>query len=89
MARRVHPEDLKAAVADAIVRLLAPVRAAFEANAEWQAVERLAYPEPGEAEEGPRARAVRCSRVAFSLLHRGKTVHAAAALQGQECAQTG
>ncbi|KAI0045046.1 tyrosine tRNA ligase [Auriscalpium vulgare] len=44
--RELHPKDLKAAVADALVSLLAPIRAAFEASAEWQEVEKLAYPDP-------------------------------------------
>ena len=49
--RRLHPKDLKTAVADAIVRLLAPIRAAFEASEEWRAVEKLAYPDPNAKPE--------------------------------------
>ncbi|KAI0631641.1 tyrosyl-tRNA synthetase [Trametes polyzona] len=45
-AKKVHPKDLKTAVADAIVRLLDPIRKAFEADEEWQKVEKLAYPDP-------------------------------------------
>ena len=44
--RDVHPKDLKGAVADAIVSLLAPIRKRFEENKEWQAVTELAYPAP-------------------------------------------
>ncbi|KAK2467514.1 hypothetical protein APHAL10511_000369 [Amanita phalloides] len=42
----VHPKDLKTAVANAIVRLLEPIRNAFEENEEWKEVEKLAYPDP-------------------------------------------
>ncbi|KAI0259151.1 tyrosine tRNA ligase [Gloeopeniophorella convolvens] len=45
-AREVHPKDLKAAVAEALVDLLAPIRRRFEESAEWQAVADLAYPAP-------------------------------------------
>jgi tyrosyl-tRNA synthetase len=44
--RKVHPKDLKAAVGQAIQELLAPIRAAYEADEEWQAIERAAYPDP-------------------------------------------
>ncbi|KAH9939665.1 tyrosyl-tRNA synthetase [Epithele typhae] len=49
--KKVHPGDLKAAVADAIVNLLEPVRKAFEADEEWKAVEKLAYPDPNAKPE--------------------------------------
>ena len=49
--RRVHPKDLKTAVADAIVRLLDPIRATFEADEEWQKVEKVAYPDPNAKPE--------------------------------------
>jgi len=42
----LHPKDLKAAVASGIVRLLEPIRKAFEENEEWQKIEKLAYPDP-------------------------------------------
>lgn len=42
--RDVHPKDLKGAVADAIIGLLAPIRKRFEENKEWQEVTELAYP---------------------------------------------
>ncbi|GJE93562.1 tyrosyl-tRNA synthetase [Phanerochaete sordida] len=44
-AKKLHPKDLKTAVADAIVRLLTPIREAFEASEEWRTVEKLAYPD--------------------------------------------
>lgn len=44
--REVHPKDLKGAVADAIVSLLAPIRRRFEESKEWQEVTELAYPPP-------------------------------------------
>jgi len=44
--RKVHPKDLKAAVADALVSLLAPIRKKFEESKEWQEVTELAYPSP-------------------------------------------
>ena len=44
--REVHPKDLKGAVADAIVSLLAPIRRRFEESQEWQEVTELAYPPP-------------------------------------------
>ncbi|KAM5530670.1 hypothetical protein V8D89_015642 [Ganoderma adspersum] len=49
--KKVHPKDLKTAVADAIVRLLDPIRATFEADEEWQKVEKLAYPDPNAKPE--------------------------------------
>lgn len=49
--KKVHPKDLKTAVADAIVRLLTPIREAFESNAEWKEVEKLAYPDPNAKPE--------------------------------------
>ena len=50
-AKKVHPKDLKTAVADAIVRLLDPIRKTFEADEEWQKVEKLAYPDPNAKPE--------------------------------------
>lgn len=50
-AKKLHPKDLKTAVADAIVRLLAPIRKAFEESEEWQKVEKLAYPDPNAKPE--------------------------------------
>ncbi|GKZ30487.1 hypothetical protein AbraIFM66950_009261 [Aspergillus brasiliensis] len=42
----LSPQILKPAVADAIVELTAPIRAAFDANPEWQEVTLKAYPPP-------------------------------------------
>lgn len=44
--REVHPKDLKGAVADSLVSLLAPIRKRFEESKEWQEVTELAYPSP-------------------------------------------
>jgi len=44
--RDVHPKDLKSAVGDALVSLLAPIRKRFEESREWQEVTELAYPSP-------------------------------------------
>jgi len=44
-AKILHPKDLKAAVANGIINLLEPIRKSFEENEEWQAVEKLAYPD--------------------------------------------
>lgn len=52
--KKLHPKDLKTAVADAIVRLLTPIREAFEKNEEWKAVEKLAYPDPNAKPEKPK-----------------------------------
>jgi tyrosyl-tRNA synthetase len=43
---KLHPKDLKTAVADCINRLLDPVRKAYEENEEWQKIAALAYPDP-------------------------------------------
>ncbi|KAI0704967.1 tyrosyl-tRNA synthetase [Cytidiella melzeri] len=49
--KKVHPKDLKTAVADAIVRLLTPIREEFEKSEEWKEVEKLAYPDPNAKPE--------------------------------------
>ncbi|KDQ09705.1 hypothetical protein BOTBODRAFT_116836 [Botryobasidium botryosum FD-172 SS1] len=43
---KVHPGDLKSAVADALVSMLEPIQKTFRESADWQAVEQLAYPPP-------------------------------------------
>ena len=43
---QLSPQILKPAVADAIVELTAPIRAAFDANPDWQGVTLKAYPPP-------------------------------------------
>ncbi|KAK7681759.1 hypothetical protein QCA50_015106 [Cerrena zonata] len=50
-AKKLHPKDLKAAVADAIVRLLEPIQKAFEESEEWKSTEKLAYPDPNAKPE--------------------------------------
>lgn len=42
----LHPKDLKASVADGIVRLLEPIAKAFQENEDWQRIAQLAYPDP-------------------------------------------
>ncbi|KAG8983660.1 hypothetical protein FRB94_005363 [Tulasnella sp. JGI-2019a] len=42
--KRVHPGDLKKAVADAIIELLEPIQKEYESNAEWKDVTAKAYP---------------------------------------------
>ncbi|KZT20706.1 tyrosine tRNA ligase [Neolentinus lepideus HHB14362 ss-1] len=49
--KNLHPGDLKVAVRDAINSLLDPIRKAFEANEEWQKIEKLAYPDPNAKPE--------------------------------------
>ena len=44
--KELHPKDLKGAVADAIVGLLAPIQDAYKNDPEWQAVTAAAYPDP-------------------------------------------
>lgn len=43
---KLDPEELRLAIAEAIKQVLAPVRKAYESNEEWQAVEKLAFPNP-------------------------------------------
>jgi tyrosyl-tRNA synthetase len=50
-SKQLHPKDLKLAVANAINRVLGPIRKAFEANEEWQRSEKLAYPDPNAKPE--------------------------------------
>ncbi|TFK81677.1 tyrosyl-tRNA synthetase [Polyporus arcularius HHB13444] len=50
-AKKLHPKDLKTAVADGIIRLLDPIRAAFEQDEEWKKTEKLAYPDPNAKPE--------------------------------------
>ena len=49
--KKLHPKDLKTAVADAIVKLLDPIQKSFQENVEWQTVEKLAYPDPNAKPE--------------------------------------
>jgi len=43
--KKLQPTALKAAVADAFNRLLAPIRKTYAESEEWQAVDKLAYPD--------------------------------------------
>jgi tyrosyl-tRNA synthetase len=47
----LHPKDLKVAVANAVVRLLEPIRKAFEESEEWKEAERNGYPDPNAKPE--------------------------------------
>jgi tyrosyl-tRNA synthetase len=49
--KELHPKDLKGAVADAIVSLLAPIQDAYKNDPEWQAVTAAAYPDPNAKPE--------------------------------------
>ncbi|KAL2810990.1 tyrosine tRNA ligase [Aspergillus granulosus] len=40
------PQDLKPAVAAALVNLMAPIQAAYQASPEWQEITEMAYPPP-------------------------------------------
>lgn len=66
--KKLHPKDLKTAVADAIVRLLEPIRKAFEDSEEWQTVEKLAYPDPNAKPE--KKKKVRRSRIHSYFVHK-------------------
>lgn len=48
---QLTPQLIKPAVADALVELIAPIRAAFEASPEWQDVIQKAYPPPPQKEK--------------------------------------
>lgn len=41
----VHPGDLKTGVADALIKLLDPIKKVFDASPDWQEAERLGYPD--------------------------------------------
>ncbi|PWN20923.1 putative TYS1-tyrosyl-tRNA synthetase [Microstroma glucosiphilum] len=47
----VHPADLKAAVTDALTKILAPVQKKFEEDEEWRKIEALAYPKEEEVKK--------------------------------------
>ncbi|TKA30312.1 hypothetical protein B0A50_02539 [Salinomyces thailandicus] len=47
----LQPQTLKPAVTDALMEILAPIRTAFEADAQWQAIEQKAYPPPPAPEK--------------------------------------
>ncbi|CDO68544.1 hypothetical protein BN946_scf184998.g41 [Trametes cinnabarina] len=66
--KKLHPKDLKTAVADAIVRLLTPIRQAFEQDEEWQKVEKLAYPDPNAKPEKTKKKKARTSLISSMRL---------------------
>lgn len=70
----LHPKDLKASVANGIIRLLDPVRKAFDEDEEWQAIERLAYPDPNaKVQKKKKVRAFKKNpRHSFQVLYRRK-----------------
>ena len=43
---QLTPQMLKAAVTSALVTLMAPIQEEFQASAEWQDIEKKAYPPP-------------------------------------------
>lgn len=47
----LSPQILKPAVTEALNKLLQPIQADFQANEEWQKVEKLAYPPPPAPEK--------------------------------------
>lgn len=59
--RELHPKDLKGAVAEAIINLLAPIQDAYNNDPEWQAVTAAAYPDPNAKPEVKKKKKVRCN----------------------------
>lgn len=51
----LQPQTLKPAVTDALLGILTPIRAAFESNPAWQAVEASAYVEQRPSKKGKKA----------------------------------
>lgn len=47
--KKLHPEPLKTAVAEALNLLLAPIRRAYDTNEEWRVVDMKAYPDPADS----------------------------------------
>lgn len=47
----LQPQTLKPAVTEALLDILRPIRAAFEASQEWQSIEQKAYPPPPAPEK--------------------------------------
>lgn len=66
VAGDMHPADLKKGVTDALVKLLAPVQKAFQADEEWQKVDKLAYPPPEEPEKKKKVKKVNPRHVPVS-----------------------
>jgi tyrosyl-tRNA synthetase len=64
--KMLHPKDLKASVANAINRLLDPIRKAFEESDEWQEVAKLAYPDANAKPEKKKKKVVLALCLCFS-----------------------
>lgn len=77
--KELHPKDLKGAVAEAIINLLAPIQDAYKNDPEWQAVTAAAYPDPNAKPETKKKKKVRCDpcMILLTLTHyfRGKVYH--------------
>lgn len=43
---QLTPQLLKPAVAEALIRLMAPIQEAYQASPDWQEITRIAYPAP-------------------------------------------
>jgi tyrosyl-tRNA synthetase len=62
--KKLHPKDLKTAVANAINRLLDPIRQSFAEDEEAQKIEKLAYPDPNAKDKKQKKV---CANVRFGL----------------------
>ena len=90
--KEIHPKDLKGAVADAIVSLLAPIQDAYKNDPEWQAVTAAAYPDPNAKPEAKKKKKVRDNPrilpptlLSLTPLLSGKGVPPSSARKGAEC----
>ena len=59
-SKKLHPKDLKGAVAEAIISLLSPIQDAYKGDPGWQAVTAAAYPDPNAKPEVKKKKKVRC-----------------------------
>jgi tyrosyl-tRNA synthetase len=87
--RDVHPTDLKKAVADALVSLLAPIRKRFEESKEWQEVTELAYPPPVSEKKKKKVRVIILPLMVGARRLRemgvGESVSSSSTGKGKEC----
>lgn len=87
--KELHPKDLKGAVADAIVSLLAPIQDVYKNDPEWQAVTVAAYPNPSAKPEVKKKKKVQHSDSLSSprliRLSLGKGVSSPSPREGAEC----
>lgn len=58
------PQLLKAAVTAALNKVLAPIQAAFQSSAEWQEIEKKAYPPPPAPEKKKKKQKVQGTKYA-------------------------